>query len=309
MRLRYFLMALAMLCPVAAHASLPCSAYPFTLTNGTLADANQVMSNFNNILTCVNSLAPLGTPVIGGASNVRAGLGTAGTSITVNADSVTVGTALNGTSYTLTSYAQSFNGATTGAGGMDTGSLPTNGYVALYAIYNPTAPSTSILGYNCSAACGTIYPGVNMPSGYTASGLLAVLKTNATPALAVQFVKGKTVTFAAANSPTTTVNVSSGTSASISAVIPPNAISIGGNLFVQCGTTPGSTNTDVIVGADTTMTGQLEVQGSCNAVSGNTFETPFANLLITTSQTLFWGATVAGTSPQGLVQITAYTIP
>lgn len=32
-----------------------CSSYPFTLTNGQTADASQVMSNFNAILSCANS--------------------------------------------------------------------------------------------------------------------------------------------------------------------------------------------------------------------------------------------------------------
>jgi hypothetical protein len=32
-----------------------CSSYPYTLTNGQVADATQVMANFNNILACGNS--------------------------------------------------------------------------------------------------------------------------------------------------------------------------------------------------------------------------------------------------------------
>lgn len=32
-----------------------CSAYPYTLTNGTTADANQVMADFNTILSCGNN--------------------------------------------------------------------------------------------------------------------------------------------------------------------------------------------------------------------------------------------------------------
>ena len=32
-----------------------CSSNPYTLTNGATADANQVMSNFNNLLNCANS--------------------------------------------------------------------------------------------------------------------------------------------------------------------------------------------------------------------------------------------------------------
>ena len=308
MRLRWIWLFLALLFPVAAHAALPCAAYPNTLTNGTLADANQVMANFNTILNCVNSLAPLGTPVVGTTSNVRASLATAGTTITVAADSVVVGTTLNGSSYLLTSYSQSFNGASVGAGGMDVGSLPSSSYVALYAIYNPTAPAVSILGTSCAASCPTVYSGGNMPAGYTASALLTTLPTNGTPAIKASYVKGKTVFIGAVNTPTTTSNIATPTSASISTAVPPNAIAIGGSLFEACGTTPGAAGMILIIGADANLTGQQELQFNCQSAS-ITGQAPFSNFLITTSQSLFWEVTVAGTGPQALVQITQYQIP
>lgn len=40
---------------VSSARATNCSSYPFTLTNGTVADANQVMSNFNSILSCANA--------------------------------------------------------------------------------------------------------------------------------------------------------------------------------------------------------------------------------------------------------------
>jgi hypothetical protein len=47
-----------------------CSTYPYTLTNGQTADANQVMANFNSILSCANTgllPSPLtGTQIITG---------------------------------------------------------------------------------------------------------------------------------------------------------------------------------------------------------------------------------------------------
>jgi len=39
-----------------AHAAVPC-ALPFTLTNNTIADANQVMANYNAIITCLGNAA------------------------------------------------------------------------------------------------------------------------------------------------------------------------------------------------------------------------------------------------------------
>lgn len=48
---------------VPAASAATCAANPYSLTNGATADATQVMSNFNNVLTCANtSLAPLASP-------------------------------------------------------------------------------------------------------------------------------------------------------------------------------------------------------------------------------------------------------
>jgi len=47
----------------SAASATTCPTNPYTLTNGVTADAIQVMSNFNNLLTCANSsLAPLASP-------------------------------------------------------------------------------------------------------------------------------------------------------------------------------------------------------------------------------------------------------
>jgi hypothetical protein len=51
-------LALLLSCGVAAAQN--CNPLPNQLTNGTTADANQVMANFNSLLTCINNL-PAGT--------------------------------------------------------------------------------------------------------------------------------------------------------------------------------------------------------------------------------------------------------
>jgi hypothetical protein len=51
---RIILALLLMLAPAMAWAS-NCGGYPYTLVNGQVADANQVMSNFNTILNCANN--------------------------------------------------------------------------------------------------------------------------------------------------------------------------------------------------------------------------------------------------------------
>src|ERR1700722_10686764 len=68
--MRYIFAALALLLgalvPDAAWAA-NCSPYTYTLTNGTTADANQVMANFNNVLNCANNnLVPSASPTFTG---------------------------------------------------------------------------------------------------------------------------------------------------------------------------------------------------------------------------------------------------
>jgi hypothetical protein len=57
----------------AAMAQL-CGAYPYTLTNGTSADANQVMANLNSILNCVNALSAPFPASFGGRLTLQSGV-------------------------------------------------------------------------------------------------------------------------------------------------------------------------------------------------------------------------------------------
>jgi hypothetical protein len=52
---------------IGASASANCPSYTYTLTNGTTADASQVMANFNTIMNCANTLV---SPLAGGFVNV-----------------------------------------------------------------------------------------------------------------------------------------------------------------------------------------------------------------------------------------------
>ena len=62
--MKRFVIGLAVALGVAMPAAASnCSSNPYTLTNGSTADASQVMADFNNLLTCANNvLAPLASP-------------------------------------------------------------------------------------------------------------------------------------------------------------------------------------------------------------------------------------------------------
>ena len=65
--LRRLAAVLALVFVPSASWAVTCTSFPYTLTNGQTADANQVMANFNNLLTCNNTLlAPLTSPTFAG---------------------------------------------------------------------------------------------------------------------------------------------------------------------------------------------------------------------------------------------------
>jgi hypothetical protein len=270
---------------------------PFTLTNGTLADANQVMADFNAIVSFVNSINLLDIPVSGSASNVKAGLSTAGTTVAFTADNVVVGTALNGTQYTLTSFSQSFNSSTTGAGGMDTGTLPTSGYVAIYAIFNPATPATSILGTNAASSAPTIYAGANMPAGYTASALLGIWPTNATPAMVPGYVRNRNFQYqtqAIVLNASTTAHASL-TSLSISSGVPTSAINASFLSQFAGNGSQAQTGYSSFLSSDSTAS-PFFISGLMVAAIAVNYATNIGPIDLVTSQTIWYTAVGLGTN-------------
>jgi hypothetical protein len=288
--------------------ALPIGPFPFTLTDGTLADANQVMANFNTLLNGVNGLAPLGVPTVGSTLNVKASLPTAGTSVTFTADNVTVATALNGTSYTLANYSQSLNTATTGAGGMDTGTTPTSSYVAVYAIYNPTAPSISILGTNAATSAPTVYGGANMPAGYTASALIGIWPTNATPALAAGYIRNRTFqyqSFINSLNGSTTARASL-TSLSIAGAVPPSAINVSALItLVTNGSFAGGTVATQI--ASDSVAQVYAVSGFVPASTATSFVGAIPPVMLPTAQTIWYLTAGVGTNCSITISINSYS--
>lgn len=115
--------------------------------------------------------------LVGAARNVRMNLASAGASMTFTADEVIVGTALGGTTKKLSSYSQTLNLAGIGAGGMDTGSAPTSGFISVYAIAKLDG-TKNVVACAVTTSNGPVYSGANMPTGYIFSALIALLPTN-----------------------------------------------------------------------------------------------------------------------------------
>ncbi|MCW3538357.1 phage tail protein [Burkholderia cenocepacia] len=159
---------------------------------------------------------------------------TASASATFTADEIVVETVLGGGFFRLANFNKTINLATTGAGGMDTGVAPASGYVALYAIYNPTTGASGLLAKNATSAVQpNVYGGANMPAGYTASALVSVWPTNGSGQLVVGYQNGRTFYAVGVAIFSTTTTVTSYTSLNISNTVPPNAIKFSGVTVAQ----------------------------------------------------------------------------
>ncbi|MFM1425782.1 hypothetical protein WFP05_19825 [Yersinia enterocolitica] len=179
-----------------------------SLVNGNVGSAPPSVK-WTPVLTTKNGLENLGlsdvahlpqlTGVVGTSRNAKMSVTSVSATATFTADELIVQTALGGLQYKLSSFSKTINLATTGVGGMDTGTVPANGFVALYAIYNPTTQISALLAVNASSVVAPeVYGGSNMPAGYMASALVSVLPTSSSQ-LAPVIQQGRRVSIVGAS--------------------------------------------------------------------------------------------------------------
>jgi hypothetical protein len=250
-----------------------------------------------------NSVAP----VVGTARNAKMSVATPSAVSTFTADEIIIESAIGGTAVKLSSYSQTINLATVGAGGMDTGAAPASGFVSLYAIAKAGGANPSILACAVATSSGSIYGGANMPSGYVASALIGVWPTNGSS----QFIAGllldryvtipkvQAASLAGGSSPTTY------TSLSISSIVPPNAKTVYGML----GST-GNTYQASAVAIDSNGTGEVVLIGytspgqpTIDGFYGSSCQ--FANFPMATAQTIYYKCSSSTISMK--IDINGYT--
>lgn len=309
--------------------------------------------------------------VVGQARNLVMTVAAASASGALTADEIIVEAALGGARYCVPSFSKLINLATTGAGGMDTGSAPASGYVALYAIYNPqaavftgsisgttltvssvtsgalavgqyvqgAAPGTTItalgtgtggvgtytvsvsqsvasslittgaaalLAQNANAIRSQVYSGANMPSGYTASALVAVWPTNASG----QFVAGSQLDrtfFYVAGVSIYNANgaVSAYTLVSAAGAVPANARMCDGQVVVS-NTASNATGSAAVAGS----TGGLSARPFSIVITsaGQTASTSFPAVAIVTAQSLYVAIGAGTGTPGANIIIQSFTI-
>lgn len=228
--------------------------------------------------------AVAGVSVVGASRNARMNIAAASVSANFIADEVIVATEPGGKLYRVPDFNKVVNLSVTGAGGMDTGTAPATGYIALYAIYKPDEKKSALLAVNATASSvPEIYGGVNMPAGYTASALVSVWRI-ASGQFVVGYQRNRHVSFPLTVVYATLTGVTAISGVSFATAVPKNAVTINGYLTVY-ENQPG-TGVELSLYSSVTGIGQLRANAT---VTGQT-SAAIANgeLHVIESQTLYY---------------------
>ena len=266
---------------------------PYSITASGAANPNQ--------LTTLAQVQ-MHSGVVGDTRNLMMNVPAASYTSTLTADEILVATMLGGSYYRLSNFNQTINLAVTGAGGMDTGAPPDSGYIALYAIYNPTTGTAALLATNAtSAVAPSIYGGSAMPAGYTASALVSVWRTNSTGELMVGYQRNRTIDVletallaAGATYPLTELNIAT--------AVPPNAVAISG--YMQAYSTAASAGA-LFVYATSTMVGPQYL--AFGVAGGEATSTTF-HINLSVPQNMYYMITDSSGTPTSYIYLSSYDI-
>ncbi|MEX3612857.1 MAG: hypothetical protein VB141_02405, partial [Burkholderia gladioli] len=253
------------------------------------------------------SIAVLGgcTAVGGTVRNLRMYVVAASSTATITADEVVTSSALGGIAYKVGNVNQSINlAAANGIGAMDKGAAPTNGYVAIYEMVNPSTGAKGLMAVNATASVApNVYGGSNAPTGYTASALVSVWPTDGSGQFAVGYQVDRVFYAVQRAFFTTTTAVAFMTALNISSVVPPNArkfsaVAVAGSTNPTSPLGSSQSGSSLNIGSQNIQAGPYSGAGQSN---GN-FSVP-----LITSQTMYYTfITGGGASPLLIFYNTSY---
>ncbi|MGP2469950.1 hypothetical protein V1956_15330 [Yersinia sp. 2540 StPb PI] len=281
----------------------------FNLTTGYLKTANN-LSDLASPQTALTNLGGIGlsqlTGVVGTSRNAKMSIAAASATATFTADELIVQTALGGLQYKLSSFSKTINLATTGAGGMDTGTVPATGFVALYAIYNPTTQVSALLAVNATSVRATeVYTGANMPTGYTASALVSVSPISSSQ-FKPSYLVGRDVSFQNIQVVSASATMPALIRTSIASAAPLNALSVRGGLTAGGASAAASSYVSMTVATDVLGCGKQEARLGLYSPNGSDCSGTF-NLDITDPQGVYYRFDTDMTSRIGTVYIVSYS--
>lgn len=245
------------------------------------------------------------TTVVGSARNLIMSVVTASASATITADELVVETGLGGMGYRLGAFNKTINLTTVGSGGMDTGTPPANGFVAIYAIYNPLTGASALLCTDVtSTTASEVYTGANMPGGFTASALVSIWRTRSS-LFQIGFMDGREVSVVSEKVAATTVAITTTKSINLASVVPVSAKALTGWLSIAGVNT---VNAAITIASSVSGIGIQQVAGNSMSETVQDIETgSFSDLKLITPQTIYWSTGVqSGSYREGALNISGY---
>jgi hypothetical protein len=268
----------------------------------TAGSVTPVKGTQNQVLAAIRSLSP---GIIGAARNARMSVATASATATFTADQVVVGASLGGATFRLNGLNKTINLGSVGAGGMDIGAAPVSGYVAIYAIYNPTTGVSALLAVNATSTLAPeVYGGANMPSGYTASALVSVWPTNASSLFVIGAQYDRSVGITPVTILTSVATVVPWTPLSSAVAVPRNAKSMSG--YTAATATSGAGG--YLLGLAALVNGAGAQIGEGYTAPASSVFSSFSDVQMPTPQVINYQIAVTGTvsAISGQIIVTGY---
>lgn len=248
-------------------------------------------------------------PVVGSTRNARISLSGPSSTATFTADEVVLKSSLGNTVRTLSGISKIINMASVGLGGMDTGTSPLNGSVAIYLVYNPStalsATNPALLARNSTAGpLPEVYTGANMPAGYTMSALVTSWRTNGAGALVQGEQTDRVVNCFTTQPLSSAIQQVTYVPLSLTASVPSNAKTISGVLAI--GSSSVNATSTLALASASSGSGEIQV-GISNAPANLNSYASFSSLIMQAPQTIYYKLVSTGTISVGNVYISGYT--
>ncbi len=188
--------------------------------------------------------------------------------------------------------------------GVDTGTATAtaNGFVGIYAIYNPTTQVSALLAtMEASAVLPSVYGGANMPAGYTASALISVAPISGTIGQFAQFFQlDRYIDYLGVGVLTSSTAIVTG-QARGSTGIPYSAKFVSG--FNQVGNSAATAVSQILTSTPvSTVGGQFN---SCNVTAGSSQAIPF-RVAISVPQNIYQTTTSGAGTPSFTISVKSY---
>lgn len=293
------------------------------LTGGEIPAGSQVRVKWNATLsswlivsasgiTVAQTLANLQlresfSGVVGSTRNAAMNIATASATATFSADELIVEDN-TGRQYRLSAFSKTINLTTVGAGGMDTGTVPASGFIALYAIFNPATNTSSLLAVDATnSILPDVYGGASMPAGYTASSLVSVWRVAGSKLVAGNQV-GRDISIEKQTALSSTAQVGALTALSIAAITPKNAKAVSG--YTSIYSTNGAGGLVIDIASTSGGVGYIST-GGYTGIAGIGANGQFSDLALITPQAMYYDINPLGTavsSWSALIAISRYSI-